>query len=162
MQSAHTPRRIFSSTLGFIFLLLTFFGGAVILATVPLKANVQGKNVVIVIWNASIGVWWFLDNRSYDFFCQVSLREAAWDYRASLWPFIEHGSLVAPSTRRPATVLYIPIWMFLVPSALASWYFYHRARRKRLIGCCKKCGYNLTGNTTGVCPECGATIPPAG
>ncbi len=24
---------------------------------------------------------------------------------------------------------------------------------------CKRCGYNLTGNTSGVCPECGKTIP---
>jgi hypothetical protein len=26
-------------------------------------------------------------------------------------------------------------------------------------GCCTRCGYNLTGNTTGVCPECGTTVP---
>ncbi len=25
-------------------------------------------------------------------------------------------------------------------------------------GCCKGCGYNLTGNTSGVCPECGEKI----
>jgi DNA-directed RNA polymerase subunit RPC12/RpoP len=23
---------------------------------------------------------------------------------------------------------------------------------------CRKCGYNLTGNTSGICPECGETI----
>lgn len=27
--------------------------------------------------------------------------------------------------------------------------------RRRRRGLCVKCGYNLTGNTTGVCPECG-------
>lgn len=31
-----------------------------------------------------------------------------------------------------------------------------RARRLRL-GLCLRCGYDLTGNTSGVCPECGAT-----
>ncbi|HUN81100.1 MAG TPA: hypothetical protein VMV81_06265 [Phycisphaerae bacterium] len=26
-------------------------------------------------------------------------------------------------------------------------------------GLCKKCGYNLTGNISGICPECGTVIP---
>jgi predicted amidophosphoribosyltransferase len=30
--------------------------------------------------------------------------------------------------------------------------------RRRLRGLCGKCGYNLTGNTSGVCPECGTPI----
>jgi len=25
---------------------------------------------------------------------------------------------------------------------------------------CGRCGYNLTGNSSGVCPECGWAIPP--
>ena len=30
-------------------------------------------------------------------------------------------------------------------------------------GLCLKCGYDLTGNESGVCPECGTAIdPPAG
>ena len=33
------------------------------------------------------------------------------------------------------------------------------ARRKRIAkGFCPVCGYNLTGNTSGVCPECGTKI----
>ena len=28
--------------------------------------------------------------------------------------------------------------------------------------CCKSCGYNLTGNQSGVCPECGTPISAAG
>jgi hypothetical protein len=27
-------------------------------------------------------------------------------------------------------------------------------------GCCRRCGYCLTGNTSGVCPECGRKIAP--
>ncbi len=26
-------------------------------------------------------------------------------------------------------------------------------------GRCRNCGYNLTGNTSGVCPECGTALP---
>jgi hypothetical protein len=32
----------------------------------------------------------------------------------------------------------------------------HPWRRIRLPGRCRKCGYNLSGNVSGVCPECGA------
>jgi rubrerythrin len=30
-----------------------------------------------------------------------------------------------------------------------------RLRQRPKVGCCTACGYNLTGNTSGVCPECG-------
>lgn len=26
-------------------------------------------------------------------------------------------------------------------------------------GHCKKCGYNLTGNVSGICSECGTSVP---
>ena len=35
--------------------------------------------------------------------------------------------------------------------------FYERRGRRRPSDC--HCGYNLTGNTTGRCPECGSAIP---
>lgn len=31
--------------------------------------------------------------------------------------------------------------------------------RRNPQGHCRKCGYNLTGNTSGACPECGAACP---
>ena len=33
-----------------------------------------------------------------------------------------------------------------------------RYNRWRAGKCCLTCGYNLTGNTSGVCPECGTAI----
>ena len=33
-----------------------------------------------------------------------------------------------------------------------------RRWRRRRQGLCPRCGYNLTGNVTGVCPECGEPI----
>jgi len=35
-----------------------------------------------------------------------------------------------------------------------------RRYRRRRKGLCVKCGYNLTGNKSGVCPECGTEIKP--
>ncbi len=35
----------------------------------------------------------------------------------------------------------------------------HRKRRQRmLLGHCRSCGYNLTGNVSGVCSECGEPV----
>jgi membrane protein implicated in regulation of membrane protease activity len=33
-----------------------------------------------------------------------------------------------------------------------------RRRRRKELGLCASCGYSLTGNTSGVCPECGAAV----
>jgi hypothetical protein len=35
----------------------------------------------------------------------------------------------------------------------------HRATSAWAAGRCGSCGYNLTGNTSGVCPECGTPVP---
>ena len=35
-----------------------------------------------------------------------------------------------------------------------------RRHRRRKRGQCVGCGYNLTGNVTGVCPECGTEVRP--
>ena len=41
----------------------------------------------------------------------------------------------------------------------ATWYRYIRPAERRLEraakGLCLRCGYDLTGNISGVCPECG-------
>jgi uncharacterized paraquat-inducible protein A len=50
-------------------------------------------------------------------------------------------------------------------AVLAEWAFFwrplereerHQARQAR--GLCRECGYDLTANTSGTCPECGTTI----
>jgi len=52
---------------------------------------------------------------------------------------------------------WIPIWPFVLGSlalTLLAW----RLRRRPPPGHCPSCGYNLTGNVTGVCSECGHEI----
>ena len=53
------------------------------------------------------------------------------------------------------TTLVIPLWIpFVAPLAIATLtHFVGRPRRRR--GHCANCGYNLHGNTSGRCPECG-------
>lgn len=47
--------------------------------------------------------------------------------------------------------LWIPFLLLAAPSACLWWL----DRRRIPPGHCLKCGYDLTGNVSGVCPECG-------
>jgi hypothetical protein len=52
--------------------------------------------------------------------------------------------------------LTIPAWpLAALFAALPALHLYRRTRRRHLPGQCPSCGYNLTGNVSGVCPECG-------
>ena len=56
----------------------------------------------------------------------------------------------------------VPHWMVLVPlSALPALRgaMAIRSRRRKTAGLCAQCGYDLTGNVTGVCSECGTLLP---
>ncbi len=56
----------------------------------------------------------------------------------------------------------VPTWMLVaVFSLLPLWREGRRyaKRRRSRANLCVECGYNLTGNTTGVCPECGRNVP---
>jgi hypothetical protein len=56
----------------------------------------------------------------------------------------------------------LPRWvgvLLLLGVAVAAIYWLHRpveiVRERRAKGLCVGCGYDLTGNVSGVCPECG-------
>ncbi len=50
----------------------------------------------------------------------------------------------------------IPLWMPLVVIAAATFIAWRRDRKLPPGHC--RCGYNLTGNVSGRCPECGAEV----
>ena len=58
----------------------------------------------------------------------------------------------------PSFTIEIPLWVpwlaILFPT-LWLWCF----DRRHAPGLCQRCGYDLSGNTTGVCPECGKGAP---
>lgn len=74
-----------------------------------------------------------------------------WRPRVSRVPYM--GRICLP--------LWIPTLLFGVPPYLFLRDSRKRARWKR-TGACWSCGYNLTCNTTGICPECGANAPVPG
>jgi len=78
----------------------------------------------------------------------------------SVW--CSHFPAYAPPPYTSIIVIRIPHWLgLLVLSApllaLLGHYHYRRTRRiaRRLAGRCVACGYDLAGNVSGRCPECG-------
>ena len=57
-------------------------------------------------------------------------------------------------------VLRIPYWPLAVLFAFlpAIWFWSWMGGTSRIHSHCRKCGYNLTGNTSGTCPECGTPV----
>ena len=77
----------------------------------------------------------------------------------------QSGSLSDDSSRRLIQDIHywrvrVPIWLMLTLALIPTMVLFYRDRRRPGPGCCQRCGYNLTGNTKGVCSECGTTITP--
>jgi len=89
------------------------------------------------------------------------------------WSFMERapGAASPAITRKPrmewrlrlyqATTshwwLVVPLWLpFLLCLVPTCYLFWHD--RVPQPGHCRRCGYNLTGNTSGRCPECGLSL----
>jgi hypothetical protein len=56
-----------------------------------------------------------------------------------------------------ATGVTVPLWLLLALLAVPVAFVWRRDRRAK-PGHCEHCGYNLTGNVSGVCPECGLRL----
>jgi len=54
--------------------------------------------------------------------------------------------------------LWLPFLLVLIPTA----YLWYREWRTIPLGHCQKCGYDLTGNESGRCPECGPQLDGSG
>jgi uncharacterized membrane-anchored protein len=79
---------------------------------------------------------------------------------ALIWLFVIGASVddVRKSKRHPTEINLSMVLaaLSIVPIVrLAVWY--HKWRQPQ-AGHCQNCGYNLTGNVSGVCPECGKPI----
>lgn len=92
----------------------------------------------------------------------LSWSENSWPF---VWVFGGFGFINSPvpfSGYIQATVLLLPVWLLsalslFYPSRLFIWLPLRRRRRRRL-GLCEACRYDLRDNSSGVCPECGTKI----
>ena len=80
-------------------------------------------------------------------------------------PYLEGVQFVV-ITNVQWTLVRIPLWLLLTLfAAYPATAFIRgplRRWRRRRKGRCLTCGYNLTGNVSGVCPECGVSLWSAG
>jgi hypothetical protein len=56
-----------------------------------------------------------------------------------------------------SVILILPVLVSLIYPIRAS-LLLRRRRARRRMNHCADCGYNLTGNTSGICPECGERL----
>jgi hypothetical protein len=74
--------------------------------------------------------------------------------------FLEHArSLPIGSIMGVERSVILPCWIVLTAALIFPLTLFYRGplrrARRRANGCCRWCGYDLTGNESGVCPECG-------
>lgn len=108
--------------------------------------------------------WWYeraFNGTAPEALPDIFLRPALWQVswkghemrvfdprRERFWPLITRGGTN------------LMLWFVVFGAYPAVWLFggpWRRYRRRRR-GLCLACGYDLTGNVSGVCPECGAKV----
>lgn len=73
--------------------------------------------------------------------------------------FRTYGFILPVFKGRPRGVdITLPLWVPTLVASLPAILVAAHARRLRRRGACAKCCYDLTGNVTGRCPECGTHI----
>ena len=98
---------------------------------------------------------------------ELFFKQSAWRHkplgRTSIWPLgFKFQGPESSQTRWRIWNRYmfqIPDWFLAVTFAIlpAIWLFKWNKRRKFGPNACPSCGYDLTGNETGKCPECGVS-----
>ena len=76
-------------------------------------------------------------------------------FGALAWSFVEGDFsvlYVASNSHSELPLFYLPVLLLL---GTIAWIL---TRKTPKPGHCRKCGYDLTGNVSGRCPECGAKI----
>jgi hypothetical protein len=67
------------------------------------------------------------------------------------WGVTQHGSQGLIS-------VVFPLWLPAALFAMLPSIWILKNRRKRTRDSCRTCGYNLSGNVSGICPECGTAM----
>ncbi|HVP13633.1 MAG TPA: hypothetical protein VMV94_20835 [Phycisphaerae bacterium] len=91
------------------------------------------------------------------FFVHVSKTPAAPAGQRGFFSFLGFVSKVPPKPDREV-VLRFPVWIFVLLAIFAVSWAAWRKHRRIPPGHCLKCSYNLTGNVSGICPECGVPV----
>jgi hypothetical protein len=103
-------------------------------------AGLIGSVLVAITWAVSLR-WVLADDIQSGRFSFSAIQSGGFRWR----PLMQLAFIQLP--------LWIPFLLFAIPTVYVWW------RDRRIPpGHCRKCGYNLTGNVSGVCPECGERV----
>ena len=96
-----------------------------------------------------LAVWVFPVGERFAITQRYSIRVTAGNVSVVLW--------ASPQSSAPPDYFTFPLWLPLLVAVISTAFLWYRDRRPR-PGHCQKCGYDLTGNISGRCPECGERI----
>ena len=122
--------------------------------------------LIVLAWNASVrfdGGYAF--QRTYIGLANGCLVLDTWARGPSGWINLGYRLMPNPTRWTPlfwtprnrargGCILWLPLWIPLLLTMIPTTFLCWRDNR-RPPGHCASCGYNLTGNVSGVCPECG-------
>ena len=146
----------------YIFNTLTVVSAVLLLGTVGLWADVTGTRRILSFKSIHIGT----SPAGSDFQYNFPVGIISQTFRREFLGF--HYSRLNVSTKTPRggppnyqrIGLVVPHWFLtLIFTILPTiWLFKWNKRRKLGPNACLACGYDLTGNESGQCPECGAAV----
>jgi len=127
------------------------------------ELRVYGEGIVHDIDMAIFGIhhaWWGIESHERSYGLNLPrvwvARQARRDgdvQRLENEPAVAHGW--APACEWS---VHLPFWLLLTLCLAPTAYLWWRRSRRIPPGHCKTCGYNLTGNVSGRCPECGSAV----
>jgi len=110
------------------------------------EVYLRAGNARLSFQRGGVAVWWDVQSLPMTGYTVTPVGPY---FQAPLW--VEH-------TRGGVRGLLVPYWSILLP-ILAACGWLMRPRPKPAAFACLACGYDLRGNQSGTCPECGAVIP---
>lgn len=116
------------------------------LKTVTVTSSVEAFAVICWTDELEVPAW-----RGLDFGTPIAFNNRLRQFR----PFQQRFKYIA--LNHGISVLLVPIWFPVAAFILPCLLFWYLDRRRPASGACE-CGYDLTGNTSGCCPECGTPI----
>ncbi len=120
--------------------------------------NSRSGQCQLLLGAGGAGIAWRPGSTSLN--CPAGFQYRKTGVHLTLW-YYSHGDYVADYPQFGSGQCHwcvLPLWKpFLLVAALTILLWWHD-RHRIPAGHCQHCGYDLTGNTSGVCPECGRSL----
>ena len=128
--------------------------------------------LILATWAASLSSWALLHTGRWDLHVGaggVIIRDRYFNTGSFNWEvsknwnatWRERSGFYLPGVGRTAPFdawdIYLPCWWLALMIGIPTAYLWWRDRRPPR-GHCAECGYDLTRNVSGVCPECGEPV----